>query len=273
MVDIDLDAIKDGQRKVWSMGDYPDVARRIEEVAEVAVERSGASAGESLLDVATGSGNAALAAAARGATVTGLDLTPKLLEVARTRASESGYEIDFIEGDAENLPFADASFDCVTSCFGVIFAPGQARAAAELVRVARPGAKVVFTGWTPEGVNGQMLKTVGSYMPAPPPGLDSPVMWGAEDHVRSLFADQPVELSFERREVTFEDESIESWLAHNEKVLGPIVMAKAALEPQGRWEDLRRDLTGLYREHNKATDGSMHLGAEYLLTVADVAAS
>jgi SAM-dependent methyltransferase len=272
-MDIDLDAIKAAQRNVWTVGDYPDIARRIEEVAEVAVQRSGASAGDSVLDVATGSGNAALAAAARGATVTGLDLTPKLLEVARKRASDSRYEIDFIEGDAENLPFEDASFDRVTSCFGVIFAPGHERTAAELVRVARPGAKVVFTAWTPEGVNGQMLKTVGSYMPPPPPGLASPVMWGAEDHVRALFAGQPVDLSFERLEVIFEDDSIENWIAYNEKVLGPLVVAKSALEPQGRWEELKGDLAGIYRENNRATDGSLRVGAEYLLTVADVAAA
>jgi SAM-dependent methyltransferase len=269
-MEIDFGAIKDAQRKTWSAGDYPDVARRIEEVAEAAVERSGACAGESVLDVATGSGNAALAAAARGARVTGLDLTPELLEVARRRASESGYEIEFIEGDAEALPFADGTFDRVTSCFGVIFAPGQTQTATELVRVARPGATVVFTGWTPEGVMGAMFKTVGSYMPPPPEGMSFPVMWGVEDHVRSLFADTRADLSFERRNVTFEDESPESWVAYNERVLGPFVMAKAALEPQGRWDALRADLTNLYRERNEATDGSLRFGAEYLLTVARV---
>lgn len=265
---IDVNAFKQGQRAMWAMGDYPDLARTIAGVGELVAERVGAAAGEELLDVATGSGNVALPAAARGARVTGLDLTPELLEVARKRAAQAGLEVDWLEGDAEQLPFADGSFDRVTSCFGVIFAPRQEQAARELVRVARPGATIAFTGWTPEGLNGQMFKTVGAHMPPPPPELRSPVLWGSEDHVRELFAGSDVELACERLAVEFEHDSPESWVAYNERVLGPTIMAKNALEPQGKWEPLREDLLALYREANQATDGSLRFSAEYLLTVA-----
>jgi SAM-dependent methyltransferase len=267
---IDADAIKEGQRKMWTAGDYPDLARTIESAAEAIVERVGVRSGESLLDVATGTGNVALPAARTGASVTGLDLTPKLLEVARRRAQEAGLEIDFIEGDAEELPFEDGSFERVTSCFGVIFAPRHEQAAGELARVARPGATIAFTAWTPEGLNGQMFRTIGAHMPPPPPEAQSPLKWGVEDHVRSLFPD--AELSFERRQVTLSHDSSEAWVAYNERVLGPTIMTKAALEPQGKWEACRADLIALYDEHNEASDGGFTASAEYLLTVAEMPA-
>jgi SAM-dependent methyltransferase len=267
---IDVSAIKEGQRKMWTVGDYADIARTIAAVAELVVERVQAAPGVSLLDVATGSGNVAIPAALAGSSVTGLDLTPRLLEVARGRADDAGLDVHFVEGDAEELPFEDASFDRVTSCFGVMFAPRQQLAAGELARVARPGARIVFTAWTPEGLNGRMFKTVGSYMPPPPPELKPPTMWGNEDHVRSLFADTGAELTFERHIVTFEHDSPEGWFEYNERVLGPTIMAKAALEPQGKWEELRNDLVKLYTDGNEAGDGSFRAGAEYLLTVAQM---
>jgi SAM-dependent methyltransferase len=265
---IDVSGIKQGQRMMWSAGDYPDLARTIASVGELVAQRAQAHDGDSLLDVATGSGNVAIPAALAGARVIGLDLTPKLLEVARERAAEADVQIEFVEGDAEDLPFDDRSFDRVTSCFGVMFAPRHDVAAAQLVRVAKPGARIVIAAWTPEGLNGRMFKTVGSYMPAPPPELQQPVMWGDEAHVRELFADSGAELSFERRDVTFEAESPERWFEYNERVLGPTIMAKAALEPQGRWEALRAELIELYVSNNEADDGSMRVRAEYLLTVA-----
>ena len=269
---IDAEAIKQGQRMMWSVGDYPDVARNIEACAEALVERVGAGPGQDLLDVATGTGNVAIPAALAGASVTGLDLTPELLEVARRRAADAGVDVNFIEGDAEQLPFEDDSFDLITSCFGVIFAPRQAHAAAELTRVARPGATIALAAWTPEGLNGRMFKTMGSYMPAPPPGFQSPVRWGEEDYVRSLFADSGAALSFERRMVTFTHDSPESWVEYNERVLGPAIMAKAALEPQGRWDDLKGELTALYTNANEGADGTFSAPAEYLLTVAEMPA-
>ncbi len=267
---IDVSGIKQGQRMMWASGDYPEISRMIASVAELLVERVGAAPGVELLDVATGSGNVALAAARAGATVTGLDLTPELLEVARGRATTNGLEIVFVEGDAEELPFDDGAFDVVTSCFGVIFAPLQEKAAAELLRVARPGARIAIAAWTPEGLNGELFKTIGSYMPTPPPELKPPIMWGVEDHVRGLFASTGTELSFERRAVTLAHDSPESFLEYNERNLGPSIMAKAALEPQGRYEELRAELIGLYSEANEADDGSFRAKAEYLVTLIEV---
>jgi SAM-dependent methyltransferase len=265
---IDVSAIKDGQRRMWASGDYPDISRTIRGAAELVVERAVAGPGDSLLDVATGNGNVAIPAAAAGATVTGLDLTPELLEAARRRATEAGVDVTFIEGDAEELPFESNSFDRVTSCFGVMFAPRQELAASELARVARPGTPIVFTAWTPEGLNGRMFTIVSSHMPTPPPELKPPVMWGNEEHVRSLFAGRDAELSFEHHTVTFEHDSPEGWFEYNERVLGPTIMAKAVLEPQGKWGALRDELVALYTDGNEAGDGSFRARAEYLLTVA-----
>jgi SAM-dependent methyltransferase len=265
---IDVSGIKQGQKMMWTAGDYPDLARTIASVGELVAQRAQAHDGDTLLDVATGSGNVAIPAALAGAQVTGLDITPKLLEVARERAAEAGVQIEFVEGDAEELPFDDRSFDRVTSCFGVMFAPRHEVAAAQLVRVAKPGARIVVAAWTPEGLNGRMFKTVGSYMPPPPPELRPPVMWGDEAHVRELFADSGAELTFERHDVTYEAESPEKWFEYNERVLGPTIMAKAALEPQGKWDALREELVELYVGDNEADDGSMRVRSEYLLTVA-----
>jgi SAM-dependent methyltransferase len=269
---IDVSGFKEGQRRMWTIGDYPDIARMLAGVAETILQHAQAGPGTSLLDVATGAGNVAIPAALAGASVTGLDLTPRLLEVARERAREAGAEVSFVEGDAEELPFESDSFDSVTSCFGVIFAPRHEVAAGELARVARPGAKIVLAAWTPEGLNGQMFKTVGSYMPPPPPGLKPPMMWGNEDYVRSLFEPTGAELAFERHMVTFEHESPEGWLEYNERVLGPTIMAKEALEPQGKWDSLREELVKLYTDGNEAQDGTFRARAEYLLTVACVPA-
>ncbi|HMD57924.1 MAG TPA: class I SAM-dependent methyltransferase [Solirubrobacteraceae bacterium] len=200
--------------------------------------------------------------------MTGLDITPELLEVARSRAAESELAVEWVEGDAEALPFERHAFDRVTSCFGVMFAPRHQVAADELARVARPGGTIAVAAWTPEGLNGRMFKTVGSYMPPPPPELTPPVMWGTEAHIEELFADTGAALSFERRTVTFVYDSPESWVEYNSRVLGPAILARAALEPQGRWEELRGDLTDLYVEHNDAEDGSLRAQAEYLFTLA-----
>jgi SAM-dependent methyltransferase len=262
---IDVSAIKQGQRAMWASGDYPEVARRIESVAELLVERVGAGPGLEMLDVATGSGNVAIAAARAGADVTGLDLTPELLEAARGRAAEAGLEVRLVEGDAEELPFEDDSFDRVTSCFGVMFAPRHERAASE-----RAGGTVAVTAWTPRGLIGSTFKIISGFMPPPPPELKPPVSWGEEEHVRALFADSGAELTLERRSVTFTHDSPEGWLDYDERVLGPAIMAKAALEPQGRYGEMRAQMLELYRELNEAEDGSLRVQAEYLLTVAQM---
>lgn len=264
---IDVSAFKEGQRRVWSAGDYPDVATTIEDAARALAGAVSPTPGEELLDVATGTGNVAMLAAAAGARVTGLDLTPKLLEVARARAAREGMEVTWVEGDAEALPFAEDSFDAVTSCFGVIFAPRQRLAAAELVRVARPGARIGLTAWTPEGLNGGFFRTIAAHMPLPPPELGTQSHWGSENHVRELFAGSGATIEFERRWVTFTRESAEALVAYHERTLGPMIMAKAALEPDGRWATLRGELLELYERANEADDGGFRARAEYLLSI------
>jgi len=267
---VDVSGIKQGQKMMWTAGDYPEVSRRIASVAALLAEQVGAEPGVELLDVATGSGNVAIAAAHAGAKVTGLDLTPKLLEVARSRASAAGLQIELVEGDAEELPFEDDSFDRVTSCFGVMFAPRQPLAAAELARVARPGATIGVTAWTPDGLVGASFKAAAAYMPPMPAELEPPVMWGEEEHVRALFADSGGEVRCERRTVAFSAESAEAWLSNDERILGPAVMAKAALEPQGRYEELRADMLKMYEDFNEAEDGAFRAQAEYLLTLVQL---
>jgi SAM-dependent methyltransferase len=265
---LDVAGFKQGQRQVWSAGDYPDIARLIEAAAELLVEKAGVQAGQDVLDVATGSGNVALVAAQRGAKVTGLDITPELLEAARGRAAEAGMDVEWVEGDAEELPFEDASFDRVLSAFGTMFAPRHEVAAGELLRVCRPGGLVAVAAWTPDGLNGRMFRTVTSHMPPPPPELKPPALWGDEDHMRGLLERPGVTLEFHLGRVVFEFPSVDEWMAYGEERLGPMVMARAALEPQGKYEALRGDMEQLYTEANTAEDGSMRCEAEYLVTIA-----
>ena len=258
--------IKERQRVMWSVGDYPSIAQRIEAASATVVASMGIEEGARVLDVATGSGNAALVAAALGGEVTGLDLTPELLEVARERAQEAELRVGFVEGDAEALPFDDDAFDRVVSVFGVMFAPDQQRAADELARVCRPGGRIGVCAWTPDGVNGRMFGVLASRMPPPPEGFMPPVLWGTEERLRQLFAGADAEIAFERRFVTFEDESAEAWVSYNEGALGPIILAKRALG-DGAWPDARRDLLSLYEDANDSEDGGFRFRAEYLETV------
>lgn len=261
-----MDTILDRQRAMWTAGDFAEIAKTIASASETAVAALSPRPGESLLDVACGTGNASLLAAGRGATVTGLDLTPKLLGIARERAAEAGLQIEFVEGNAQELPYPDASFDAALSVFGSMFAPDHAETAAELVRVVRPGRRIAVAAWTPEGLNGRMFAVTAKHTPPPPPDFQQPVLWGDEDHVRRLFAG--CEVRVERHVVALDADSAEDWMAQGERDLGPMVLARQALEPQGKWEALRSELHALYEDANTATDGRLHVEAEYLLTVA-----
>jgi len=260
------------QKQIWSAGDWPGFAPIVQDISDLVVDQIETAEGHDFLDVATGSGNAAIAAARRGARVTGLDLVPALVEAARARAESEGLKAQFVEGNAEDLPFDDDSFDRVTSIFGAMFAPRQQRTAEELARVTRPGGVLAVAAWTPDGLNGQMFKTLGAHMPPPPDGIVPPAMWGDEAHVRELFAETGLELSCEKRMAIVEFDSMEAWMAHLEADLGPVVVAKAALEPQGKWEAARGDLEELQERFNEADDGSVRTEAEYLLTRGRVAA-
>ncbi len=268
---MDIQAMKNGQRQMWSSGHFTDIARMIESAGIAAVNCALVVPGDRVLDVATGSGNVAIPAAEKGAQVTGLDITPELLEVARGRATEAGVEVEFVEGDAEDLPYADDSFDKVISVFGAMFAPRHDVAAGEIARVLRPGGRFVVAAWTPEGMNGQLLTTVGSHMPPPPEAFAPPVLWGTEAHLEWLFADDDIELTFERRDVVFEADSTDEYFDEFERKLGPMVMARSALEPQGKYAPLREDLLALFDRFNVADDGTFLCRAEYLMTTGAVA--
>jgi SAM-dependent methyltransferase len=258
-------ATGDRQRAAWEAGDYPDVARTIEEVSPVTVAAVGAVTGDDLLDVATGTGNTALVAARLGARVTGLDIVPGLLAVARERAAAEGLHIELVEGDAAALPFAAASFDRVTSVFGAMFAADQPETAAEMLRVCRPGGTIAVAAFTPGGLNGRMLAVVARHAP-PPRGVPAPFLWGDEEHVRALFAGA-AEIAFERRTYPIVGDSPAGWVEYLSTVLGPLALARRALEAEDRWPAARDELVALYAEHNQATDGTLRAPAEYLLSV------
>ncbi|MDQ5809038.1 MAG: class I SAM-dependent methyltransferase, partial [Actinomycetota bacterium] len=231
-------ALKDAHRAVWASGDYPAIAAHIDASPPAAVvAAAGIAPGDRVLDVATGSGNAALAAARLGARVTGLDLVPELLDVARTRAATESLEIELVAGDAEALPFADGAFDRVISVVGIQFAPRHQVVAGELVRVCAPGGTIALVNWTPRGLIGQVLKTVGSHMPAPPAFASPPPLWGDEEHVRGLFGGHDV--SYELGANPFRFPSADAFMSFFEERYGPMLTARAKLEATGGWHRCR----------------------------------
>ena len=257
----ELDQMKQGARATWAAGDYPAIAQRqLWPLGERVVRRIGVAPGEDVLDVACGTGNAAIRAAQAGGRVVGVDLTPELLEEGRRLARAAGVAVAWIEGDAEALPAADESFDVVVSVMGCMFAPRHRVTAAELARVLRPGGRLCVTGWAPEGAMGDLFKTLGSHLPAPPPFAESPLLWGSEEHVRDLFAGTRVEPEFSREHSAFAPfESIEDEIEFAASKFGPLIMARRLLEPQGRWHALLDDMRRLIETRPPA--------AEYLVTV------
>src|SRR6185503_2348376 len=218
-------------KTMWGSGNYAAVADRILDAGEAVVERGGVEAGMDVLDVACGTGNATIPAATAGGRVTGLDFAPVLLMVARDLAADAMGEIDFVEGDAQELPFEDASFDRVISTFGHMFAPDHERTASEMTRVLRPGGAIAVACWTPGGSIGRMFRTIAELVP-PPPGVQPPALWGTEDHVRELWGDG----EFERREIVWTDDSPESFARFMLDSFGPLLNAREALA--GREEEL-----------------------------------
>jgi SAM-dependent methyltransferase len=262
----DLAAVKQRQQQTWASADYAAVAALIVPMAEGLAQNAGLRAGDRVLDVATGSGNAALAAARCGCEVTGIDYVPALLERARARAAAEGLEIEFAEGDAEHLAFPDASFDAVLSCLGVMFTPDQERAAAELARVCRPGGTIGLVNWTPAGFIGQLLRTVGKHVP-PPAGVRPPPQWGTEERLRELLGDAVSRLDIQRRTYVFRFRSPDDFASFFRDNYGPVHKAFGALDEPGR-ERLYDDLTALAREHDREEGPSVAMPAEYLEVVA-----
>lgn len=255
-------------RATWAAGDYAAVARHIDEVPpRDLLARMDIRAGQDVLDIATGTGNLAIRAAAAGANVSGLDLTPELFETARARAAAHDVVVDWVEGDAEELPYEDESFDVVLSAFGVQFAPRHEIVAHELAGVCRPGGRIGLVNWTPEGVIGELFKIMGGYLPAPPAFASPPPLWGSESHVRRLFEGTRVVLEFDRGNNPWRFESPEAWVSFMENAYGPTLKARQRLTAEGRWEDCRAEMLALAERRNEATDGSLHMEAEYLITV------
>jgi ubiquinone/menaquinone biosynthesis C-methylase UbiE len=258
----DFEAIKTRQQGTWSSGDYAVIGTTLQIVGESICEAVDVSAGEQVLDVAAGNGNATLAAARRGCRVTASDYVPALLERTRARAAAEGLTIDVREADAEALPFADASFDVVLSTFGVMFTPNQEQAAAELVRVCRPGGRIGLTNWTPEGFIGQMFKIVGKYAP-PPAGVRSPLQWGTEARLAELFGSNVQAIDAQRRDFVFRYRSAEDWLDTFRTYYGPTYKAFGALDDAGQ-KAFASELLALANEHNTSKTGALRVPSEYL---------
>ena len=264
---VDYDAVKAAQQKMWAEGDFARIGLSQTIVGELLCEAAEVLPGDRVLDVACGAGNTALAAARRFAHVTGLDFVPALLDHARERSrSELLEDIEWVAGDAENLPFEDGSFDVVMSTFGVIFAPNQRLAAAELLRVCRPGGRIAMANWTPEGFVGQMFFTTARHFP-PPAGLDSPVLWSAEERLRELFGDGISDLRIERRNAFIRYPSAEFSLEYYKTWFGPTKTAFERLEP-AESEALAADLLDLMRRENTVGDRALVMPSIYAEVVA-----
>jgi SAM-dependent methyltransferase len=246
---------------MWGSGNYAAVADKISAVGEHIVEAVALAPGMDVLDVACGSGNATIPAARAGARVTGVDFSPELLAIARERAADAMVEIDWVEGDAEDLPFAEASFDRVISTFGHMFAADQERSAAELRRVCRDDGLIGICCWTPEGAIGRMFGMVSELVP-PPPGAASPLLWGTEEQVRRLLGD---DVLFERREVEWRDPSTESYADFMLESFGPLLNAQEQLAE--RAPELRAAYISFLEGENLESDGSLRFRGEYLSSV------
>ena len=259
---VDLKALKSRQQAAWSSGDYAVIGTTLQIVGEELCEALDVHSGQKLLDVAAGNGNASLAAARRWCDVVATDYVPSLLERARERAAAERLNIEFREADAEALPFQDGSFDVVVSTFGVMFTPDQDRAAAELIRVCKPGGKIGLANWTPDGFIGQLFKTIGKHVP-PAPGTKSPALWGTRARIAELFEPRTTSVEFSARNFVFRYRTPAHWLEVFRTYYGPVLKTFASLEPAAQ-ATLQRDLMDLIDRFNRAKDGSMVVPSEYL---------
>ena len=261
----DLAAVKTRQQGAWSAGDYAIVGTTLQIVGEDLCEALDLRSGSKVLDVAAGNGNATLAAARRWCEVTSTDYVPALLERGRERAAAERLAVDFRQADAESLPFLDASFDAVVSTFGVMFTADQDKAAAELLRVCKPGGKIGLANWTPEGFIGQLFKTLGKHLP-PPAGVKSPALWGTRARLNEMFGTRASEIKAEPRMFVFRYRSPQHWLDVFKTYYGPMLKAFAALDATAQ-AGLARDLIALVGDFNRADDGTVVAHSEYLEVV------
>src|SRR5262249_42203873 len=259
---IDLKAIKSRQQGAWSSGDYAVVGTTLQIVGEELCEALDLRAGQRVLDVAAGNGNASLAAARRWCDVVATDYVPALLEGARERAMAERLDIAFQEADAEALPFPSGSFDVVVSTFGVMFTPNQDRAAAEMVRVCRRGGKIGLANWTPDGFIGQVFRTIGKHVP-PPAGVKSPALWGTRARIAEWFEPHASSIRQADRSFAFRYRSPQHWLDVFRTYYGPVLKTFAALQP-AQQVALEDDLLALVARFNRAGDGTMVVPSDYL---------
>jgi SAM-dependent methyltransferase len=250
----ELAAIKRGARSTWAAGDYGAVAQRqLWEVGERIVRRVGVLPGEDVLDVACGTGNAAIRAAQAGGRVAGVDLTPELFDDARRLAADAGVDVEWVQGDAEALPFDDESFDTVLSTFGCMFAPRHGVTAAEIARVLRPGGRIGITAWTPNGPVSEFFRSLAAYLPPPSPLAQPPALWGDETHAAALFADTGIELTFESGSVAAPQfDSAEDSVEFFTTNFGPLMVAKEHAEASGRWPELHEKLVEFHSREEEA---------------------
>ena len=263
----DLEAIKAKQQATWASGDYHEIAATIPIISENLADAADLRAGSRVLDVAGGSGNTALAAARTGAEVVSLDYVPSLLERSRARAAAEGLRYQTVVGDAEAMPFDDASFDAVISAVGVMFAPNHERTAGELLRVTRPGGTIALANWCPDSFIGLMFRTTAQHVPQPA-GLQPPGLWGTEGHPRSLFGEGVSEYRFERKTYTFRYRSPEHFVETFRTWYGPTHKAFAALDEDGQ-KALAADLTALVERSDRlAGEDAVAVPADYMQLIA-----
>jgi SAM-dependent methyltransferase len=261
----DLAAIRARQRATWASGDFAVIGRTIQIVAESLCETADLRAGEKVLDVATGTGNAAIAAARRFADATAIDFVPALLEHGRARAAAEGLRVVFREADAQDLPFPDGAFDVVLSTYGVMFAPDQERAAREATRVCRRGGRIALANWTPEGFIGELFRVVGAHVP-PPAGLRPPAAWGTEARLRELFGAEAVDIRIVPREFMFRYRSAAHWVEVFRGFYGPTHKAFLALEPPGQ-QALEADLLALLGRFDRGGSAGLVVPGSYVEVV------
>ena len=263
-------AVMETTQTIWALGDYHRFAKELMWGlgAELAVA-TGIGPGQRVLDVAAGTGNVAIRAAQEGATVVASDLEPAQLEAGRREARACGVELEWVQADAQDLPFGDGEFDVVTSLAGAIFAPDHQAAADELVRVCRPGGTIGLVTFTPEGMAGDFFALFGRYAPPPPPGAEPPILWGAEEHVRELFGDRVSALELTRRHyVERRPGGAQGFLDFYKQTFGPVVATYASLDDDGRAQLDREALAFVERWNTGAPGGAAELPVEYLLVVA-----
>jgi len=261
----DLKAIKTKQQAAWSSGNYAIIGTTLQIVGEQLAEAMDLRAGQKVLDIAAGNGNATLAAARRWCDVTSTDYVEQLLAVGRKRAEAEGLSVKFQKADAENLPFADASFDAVLSTFGAMFSPDQSRTASEMLRVCKSGGRIGLANWTPDGFIGQVFKTIGKYLP-PPAGVKSPALWGTREWMDKAFQADASAIVAEPRHFVFRYGSAQHFLDVFRQFYGPMLKAFEALPENGR-AGLARDLLDLIGRFNKSGDTTMVVPGEYLEVV------